>query len=73
MKTCEGVEVQLHTFLTLALYYLVTFMPWPLYPPVTIRQKDEGWGEQSQSKRGGEEQIIPTPTRNRVSVVQPVA
>jgi len=32
MKTCGGVEVQLHTFLTSALLgWVVSFAPWPLY------------------------------------------
>jgi hypothetical protein len=31
MKTYWGVEIQLHTFLTLVLDEGVSFMPWPFY------------------------------------------
>jgi len=72
------VEVQLHTFLTLALHgrWVVSFMPWLLYPQVNSpcclldRRLD---GPQSWSGCSGRETEILVPARNQTLVIHPIA
>jgi hypothetical protein len=60
IKTCKGMEVQLHTFLTSAGHRdVVSFTLRPHYPRYPVDRKEAGWAPEL-SGRGGDK--IKTPS-----------